>query len=74
MHLASIRGNFEVARAVVQKYNGDLTLRDTGGMVPLDHAIKKKNFKIEILLRRKLSAGWLDYYIKVFSERSNEKP
>jgi hypothetical protein len=55
LHLASMRGNLTVAEYLAKDSPGDCNLKDRNGAKPIDLAIKKKNVKIEFMLRKTTS-------------------
>mmetsp|Transcript_17909 Transcript_17909/g.29953 ORF Transcript_17909/g.29953 Transcript_17909/m.29953 type:complete len:563 (-) Transcript_17909:213-1901(-) len=52
LHLAAMRGNNTVAQYLSKDSPEDCLLKDRNGAKPIDLAIKKKNVKIEFMLRK----------------------
>jgi palmitoyltransferase ZDHHC13/17 len=52
LHLASMRGNMAVAEYLATGAPDDCNLKDRNGAKAIDLAIKKKNIKIEFMLRK----------------------
>lgn len=52
VHLAALRGNFEVLEYLVADFQASTTIRDKNGCTPLMLAVKKEQYKTEWVLRR----------------------
>lgn len=60
LHLAALRGNFDVVEFLVSEFDASTSIRDKNGCTPLMLTVKKEQLKTEWVLRRLTSKNTLD--------------
>ena len=73
VHLAALRGNFEVLEFLVSEFSASTTIRDKNGCTPLMLTVKKEQLRTEWVLRRLTSKNTLDLVINLGLSRLRNK-
>lgn len=73
MHLAALRGNYEVLEFLVSDFQASTSIRDKNGCTPLMLAVKKEQLRTEWVLRRLTSKNTWDLVTNLGLSRLRNK-
>ena len=73
VHLAALRGNFDVVEFLVSEFEASTSIRDKNGCTPLMLAVKKEQLRTEWVLRRITSKNTWDLVTNLGLSRLKNK-